>query len=211
MFRKQKYFTYYITSSNLTFLHEGYVFSLLRPVQMSFERYFRVHQAQNRNRTVPAGIETFVSVHPDWSAGGMSASMLLQTSSFHSCHLSVNPSPCVLGQPVFPGNLVSCPPLLFPLTRLTLCHSSFPLRYPEIHSDVSLCPDVVAKDGIHLTSHSWKSIDNRFLSFLSIVPLLVSPPSFSFCVLCMFGFPPYEVAVSSTSICIRCCSTCPHP
>lgn len=95
-------------------------------------------------------------------------------------------------------------------TRLTLHHPIFPLRDPELHRDASPCSDTAAEDGIHLTSHSRKSINNRFLFFfpshyppvLLISSLCSSPPSltphpslFAFC-LFLISFPvkwPYQV------------------
>ncbi|KAG7240047.1 hypothetical protein INR49_028050, partial [Caranx melampygus] len=68
------------------------------------------------------------------------------------------------------------PPLFSPLlsspTRFTRYHPMFPLRDPKLHSDASQRPDTVAKDVIHSTSHFGKSINNRFLFFLSIIVFL---------------------------------------
>lgn len=86
--------------------------------------------------------------------------------------------------------------LLSSLTRLTVCHSMFPLRNPEFYSDASLCPNTVAEDDIHPTSHSRKSIDNRFLFLLSIVLLLIFLPNPSLFAFYFFPNPvkwPYQV------------------
>lgn len=144
-----------------------------------------------------AGIETFVSVHLGWSTSGMSVSMLRQTSLLQCCHFSSLPSAsCVLGQPIIPSSLSSSTKPS--PTKLTLYHPMFPVRDPELHSDASLCPNTVAEDDIHLTSHSRKSI-NRFLFFpfhyylvLLISSLCSSLPSLtphpSLFGLCLFYF-----------------------
>ncbi|MEQ2267989.1 hypothetical protein XENORESO_013521 [Xenotaenia resolanae] len=117
----------------------------------------------------------------------MSASMPGKTFSLQCYHFSSNPSAsCLLGRPILPSSLL----LLSSLTRLTLCHSMFPLRNPEFYSDASLCPDTVAEDGIHHTSHSRKSIDNRFLFLLPIVVLLIFLPDPSLFAFCFFSFIP---------------------
>lgn len=114
---------------------------------------------------VQADIETFVSMHLGRSTSGMSAGMLRQTSLLQWCHFSSLPSAsCVLGQPMPPFFLS---PHLYPTL---LSHPMFPVRDPELHSDASLCPHTAAKDDIHLPFHSRKSINKRFLFFLSIIP-----------------------------------------
>lgn len=79
----------------------------------------------------------------------------------------------------------------FILTRFTFYHSIFALRDPAGHGDASC----THKDHVYPISHSRKSINNRFLFFLSIIlfgdsfplssPLSLNPhPSlFAFCFL----------------------------
>lgn len=107
-------------------------------------------------------------------------------------------------------------------TKLTLSHPMFPVRDPELHSDASLCPTQWPRmtSTFHLTLGNLLTKDfcfsfPLFFGFVDFFPLFLSlfsnSPSFSFCVFFIFTFLPCQVAVSSTSICIRCCSTCPHP
>lgn len=150
----------------------------------------------------------------------MSASMPRQTSPLQCCHFSSLPSSsCVLGQPIpplfslpssplLPNSLFIIPCFLSGILSSTAMHPRAPPQWPRMTST------------LHLTLGNLLTTDfcfsfplfSCFVDFFPLFPPSFSnSPSFSVCVLFIFDFQPCQVAVSSTSICIRCCSTCPHP
>lgn len=171
-----------------------------------------------------AEVETFVSVHLGWSTCGTSASMLGQTSPFQCCHFSSLPSvSSVLSQPILPSSLASYPlppnslwivpslyRLLSGILRSTAMHPCAPPQWPRMTSTFHLTlGNLLTKDFCFFFSFPLS------FGFVDFFPLFLSSfsnsPSFSVCILFIFDFLPCQVAVSSTSICIRCCSKCPHP
>lgn len=122
----------------------------------------------------------------------------------------VNPSPPLFSLPLLPSpnSLFIIPCFLSGILSSTAMHPRAPPQWPRMTST------------LHLTLGNLLTTDfcfsfplfSCFVDFFPLFPPSFSnSPSFSVCVLFIFDFLPCQVAVSSTSICIRCCSTCPHP
>lgn len=164
-----------------------------------------------------AGVETFVSMPSGWSTSGMSASMLRQTSGLQCCHFFfLSSASYVSDQPIFPlfsplppSSLFTIPCFLSGILSCTAMHPHAPTPWPRMASTLHFIL------GNLLTTDFCFSFPLFSCLFVDFCPLFLSSfsnsPSFSVCFFFFFYFLPCEVAVSSTSICIRCCSTCPHP
>lgn len=120
-------------------------------------------------------------------------------------------SPLLPPNPLPPNSLFVIPCFLSGIQSSTAMHPCAPTQWPRMTST------------LHLTLGNL--LTDFFFSFpllscfVDFFPLFLSSfsnsPSFSvwvmFILFYFFYFLPCQVAVSSTSICIRCCSTCPHP
>lgn len=122
----------------------------------------------------------------------------------------VSPSSPLLSPPSLypPNSLCIIPCLLSGILSSTAMHPCAPSQWPRMTSTFHLTlGNLLTKDFCFFFPLSFGFVD-FFPLFLSSFS---NSPSFSVCVLFIFDFLPCQVAVSSTLICIRCCSTCPHP